>query len=267
MGPSPLKLQTSRARKSPRVERPAHEFQDKGQGGRRTGKARSGLLTMRSAAERDRSRFEPNLESFPVPVAVARKFLAVRKKGTIFSQGDRANSVFYIRKGRVRLTVLSRSGKEAAIGILGEGYFLGEGSLAGQVLRMSTAAAMTDCELLEMDKKEMMKAVLREPALSELFVKYLLTRNIRYEADLVDHLFNYTEKRLARILLLLSHFGKDGRRDTIIPKISQETIAELIGTSRSRVNFFMSRFKKFGFIHYNGGLQVHSSLLTVFLHD
>jgi CRP/FNR family cyclic AMP-dependent transcriptional regulator len=265
MALSPLKVQVGvRSRKSHRAEKDAHHVKATEQAGRGSGKSRSDLLTMRTPAN---SRLEPGSDSFPMPIAVARTLLAIRKKRTIFSQGDQANSVFYVRKGRVRLTVLSRSGKEVTIGILGEGYFLGEGSLAGQFHRMSTAVAMTDCELLEMDKKEMMKSVFQDRAMSELFVKYLLTRNIRYEADMVDHLFNYTEKRLARILLLLSHFGKDGRHETIIPKISQETIAELIGTSRSRVNFFMSRFKKFGFIHYNGGLQVHSSILTIFLHD
>jgi CRP/FNR family transcriptional regulator, cyclic AMP receptor protein len=266
MGPSQLKWQSmARPRTQPRVQKATPERREKKQASNRSRTEKSGLLTMSRASVTNPAEINPDF--FPVPINVARKFLAVRKKQVIFSQGDRANTVFYIRRGKVRLTVLSKTGKEATIGIVGEGYFLGEGSLAGQVQRMSTASAMTDCELLQMDKNEMMKALFRDPALSELFVTYLLTRNIRYEADLVDQLFNYSEKRLARILLLLAHFGKEGKQETVIPKISQETIAEMIGTSRSRVNFFMNRFKKFGFIHYNGGLQIHSSLLTVFLHD
>jgi len=197
--------------------------------------------------------------------------LLVRKKQRIFSQGDSADSVFYIQKGRVRLTVVSQSGREATIGILNEGSFFGEGALAGQVLRIGSAAAMTDCELLQLEKKAMMGALHREHALSDVFVAYLLARNIRYEEDLVDQLFNSSEKRLARILLLLAHFGKEGTPETIVPKISQETLAEMIGTTRSRVSFFMNRFRKLGFIHYaggvEGGLQVHSSLLNVVLHD
>jgi CRP-like cAMP-binding protein len=167
----------------------------------------------------------------------------------------------------VRLTVVSKAGKEATIGILGEGNFFGEGTLAGQLLRMGSAAALTDCELLRVEKKAMLGALHREHALSDLFVEYLLARNIRYEEDLVDQLFNSSEKRLARILLLLAHFGKEGIPDTVVPKISQETLAEMIGTTRSRVSFFMNRFRKLGFIHYNGGLKVHSSLLNVVLHD
>ena len=197
--------------------------------------------------------------------------LVIRKKQRIFSQGDSADSVFYIQKGRVRLTVVSQSGKEATIGILNEGSFFGEGALAGQVLRIGSAAAMTDCELLQMEKKAMMGALHSEHALSDVFVAYLLARNIRYEEDLVDQLFNSSEKRLARILLLLAHFGKEGTPETVVPKISQETLAEMIGTTRSRVSFFMNRFRKLGFIHYagglDGGLQVHSSLLNVVLHD
>jgi CRP-like cAMP-binding protein len=193
--------------------------------------------------------------------------LAVPKKQMIFAQGDAADAVFYIQKGKVRLTVVSTAGKEATIGIVSEGNFFGEGSLAGQLLRMGSAAAMTDCELLRVDKKAMMTALHREHAFSDLFVAYLLARNIRYEEDLVDQLFNSSEKRLARVLLLLAHFGKDGIPETVVPKISQETLAEMVGTTRSRVSFFMNRFRKLGFIHYNGGLQVHSSLLNVVLHD
>jgi CRP/FNR family cyclic AMP-dependent transcriptional regulator len=171
----------------------------------------------------------------------------------------------------VRLTVVSQGGREATIGILTEGSFFGEGALAGQVLRIGSAAAMTDCELLRVEKKAMIEALHREHSLSDLFVAYLLARNIRYEEDLVDQLFNSSEKRLARILLLLAHFGKEGTPETVVPKISQETLAEMIGTTRSRVSFFMNRFRKLGFIHYaggeDGGLQVHSSLLNIVLHD
>jgi CRP/FNR family cyclic AMP-dependent transcriptional regulator len=167
----------------------------------------------------------------------------------------------------VKLAVVSKTGKEATIGILGEGNFFGEGALAGQALRMGSATAMTDCAVLRIDKKAMMQALHRESAFSDMFVAYLLARNIRYEEDLVDQLFNSSEKRLARILLLLARFGKEGTPETVVPKISQEMLAEMIGTTRSRVSFFMNRFRKLGFIHYNGGLQVHSSLLNVVLHD
>jgi CRP/FNR family transcriptional regulator, cyclic AMP receptor protein len=189
------------------------------------------------------------------------------KRQTIFAQGDAADAVFHIQTGKVKLTVVSKTGKEATIGILGQGDFFGEASLAGQVLRMDSAVAMTDCALLRIDKKAMMEALHREHELSDLFVAYLLARNIRYEEDLVDQLFNSSEKRLARILLLLARFGKDGKPESVVPKISQEMLAEMVGTTRSRVSFFMNRFRKLGFIHYNGGLQVHSSLLNVVLHD
>ena len=189
-------------------------------------------------------------------------------KQTIFAQGDPTDAVFYVQTGKVRLTVVSNDGKEATIGILGEGEFFGEGALAGQPLRMGSAAAMTDCAILRIDKKAMMQALHREHELSDLFVAHLLARNIRYEEDLVDHLFNSSEKRLARTLLLLAHFGKEGTPETVVPKISQETLAEMIGTTRSRVSFFMNRFRKLGFVDYDeSGLQVHSSLLNVVLHD
>ena len=200
-------------------------------------------------------------------IGEGRKALTVSKREGIFAQGDTADAVFYIQEGRVRLTVVSKAGKEATIGILKEGDFFGEGSLAGQSLRMGSATAMTNCAVLRIDKKAMMQALHREHEFSDLFVAYLLARNIRYEEDLVDQLFNSSEKRLARILLLLAHFGKEGTPETVVPKISQETLAEMIGTTRSRVSFFMNRFRKLGFIHYNGGLQVHSSLLNVVLHD
>jgi len=190
------------------------------------------------------------------------------KKQAIFVQGDSSDAVFYIQKGKVRLTVVSTSGKEATIGILNEGDFFGEGSLTGQPLRMSSATAMTDCSVMRIEKKAMMEVLHREHTFSDVFVGYLLTRNIRYEEDLVDQLFNSSEKRLARMLLLLAHFGKEGTPETVIPQISQETLAEMIGTTRSRVSFFMNRFRKVGFVDYGeGGLQVHSSLLNVVLHD
>jgi CRP/FNR family cyclic AMP-dependent transcriptional regulator len=209
--------------------------------------------------------FDPNM--FLATIGVGRKILAVQKKQSIFTQGDVADAVFYIQKGKVKLTVVSKAGKEATIGILNERNFFGEGALAGQLIRMGSAAAMTDCELLRVDKRAMMDALHREHAFSDMFVAHLLARNIRYEEDLVDHLFNSSEKRLARLLLLLAHFGKEGVPETVVPKIDQETLAEMIGTTRSRVSFFMNRFRKLGFIHYNGGLQVHSSLLNVVLHD
>ena len=194
--------------------------------------------------------------------------MAVRKKQIIFTQGDVADAVFYIQEGKVLLTVVSKIGKEATLGIFNEGDFFGEGCLVGRSFRMKSATAMTDCELLRIDKKAMMRALHREHEFSDLFVAYLLARNIRYEEDLVDQLFNSSEKRLARILLLLAHFGKEGTPESVIPKISQETLAEMIGTTRSRVSFFMNRFRKLGFLDYGGSeLQVHSSLLNVVLHD
>ncbi len=210
--------------------------------------------------------FDP--KKFLATIGEGRKSVAVPQKQTIFAQGDAADSVFYIQGGKVRLTVVSKVGKEATLGILNEGEFFGEGSLAGQSLRMGSATAMTDCDLLRIDKKAMMLALHREHTFSDLFVAYLLARNIRYEEDLVDQLFNSSEKRLARLLLLLAHFGKEGVPETVIPKISQETLAEMIGTTRSRVSFFMNRFRELGFLDYGGsGLQVHSSLLNVVLHD
>jgi CRP/FNR family transcriptional regulator, cyclic AMP receptor protein len=210
--------------------------------------------------------FDP--KKFLASIGEGRKVVAFPKKQAIFVQGDAADAVFYIQEGKVRLTVVSKIGKEATLGILSEGQFFGEGSLAGQSLRMGSATAMTDCELLRIDKKAMMLALHREHTFSDLFVAYLLARNIRYEEDLVDQLFNSSEKRLARLLLLFAHFGKEGAPETVIPKISQETLAEMIGTTRSRVSFFMNRFRELGFLDYGeSGLQVHSSLLNVVLHD
>jgi CRP/FNR family cyclic AMP-dependent transcriptional regulator len=213
--------------------------------------------------------FDPN--TFLATIGEGRKTLAVSKKQVIYTQGDAADAVFYIQKGKVKLTVVSKIGREATIGMLSEKNFFGEGALAGQALRMGSASAITDCEVLRIEKRAMMAALHREHAFSDMFVAYLLARNIRYEEDLVDQLFNSSEKRLARVLLLLAHFGKEGVPESVVPKISQETLAEMVGTTRSRVSFFMNRFRKLGFIHYagglEGGLQVHSSLLNVVLHD
>jgi CRP/FNR family cyclic AMP-dependent transcriptional regulator len=209
--------------------------------------------------------FDP--KTFLVTIGEGRKIVSVTKRRAIYAQGAASDSVFYILSGKVKLTVVATDGKEATLGILNPGDFLGEGCLAGQPRRMGAATAMTDCELMRIEKKAMMRALHFQSKLSELFTAYLLGRNIRYEEDLVDQLFNSSEKRLARMLLLLAHFGKDGKPETVIPKISQETLAEMVGTTRSRVSFFMNRFRKLGFIHYNGGLEVHSSLLNVVLHD
>jgi len=210
--------------------------------------------------------FDPR--EFLATIGEGRRVVAFPKKQTIFTQGDAADSIFYVQEGKVKLTVVSNAGKEATLGILSEGEFFGEGGLAGQPLRMGSATAMTDCELLQIDKKAMILALHREHTFSDLFVAYLLARNIRYEEDLVDQLFNSSEKRLARVLLLLAHFGKDGVPETVIPKISQETLAEMIGTTRSRVSFFMNRFRELGFVDYGeGAMKVHSSLLNIVLHD
>jgi CRP-like cAMP-binding protein len=190
-----------------------------------------------------------------------------RKNETIFAQGDRAEVVFFVERGKVKLTVLSQQGKQAVIAILGPGNFFGEGCLAGQPLRMSTATAMTDSAIVPLPKQTMIRALHQDPGFSERFTAYLLSRNIRFEEDLVDQLFNSSEKRLARILLLLANFGKEGRPEPVVPKVSQETLAEMVGTTRSRVSFFMNKFRKLGFIEYNGRLEVHSSLLHVVLHD
>ncbi len=204
---------------------------------------------------------------FLATIGQGREIIPFKKKQMIFVQGQEADAVFYIQAGKVKLTVLSKTGKEATIGILNSGDFFGEGSLAGQPRRMGSATALTDCDVLRINKAAIIAALHREQAFSDLFVGYLLSRNIRYEEDLVDQLFNSSEKRLARILLLLARFGKEGSPETVVPKISQETLAEMVGTTRSRVNFFMNKFRKLGFIHYNGGLQVHNSLLNVVLHD
>jgi CRP-like cAMP-binding protein len=190
-----------------------------------------------------------------------------KRRTVVFSQGDPADSVFYILKGKIKLTVVSKGGKEAIVTLLDSGSFFGEGCLAGQPRRMASATAVSDCLLLNVGKKAIMRLVQEQPEFSALFVSYLLARNIRYEEDLVDQLFNSSERRLARLLLLLSHFGKEDRPEKVVPKISQEDLAKMVGTTRARVSHFMNKFRTLGFIDYNGGLEVHSSLLSVILHD
>jgi CRP/FNR family cyclic AMP-dependent transcriptional regulator len=211
--------------------------------------------------------FDSNI--FLATIGKSRKAMLFPKKHTIFTQGDPADAVFYIQNGKAKLTVVSKTGKEATIGILGEGEFLGESCLAGQSLRIESATAITDCDVLRIAKTAMMEALHQEHAFSAMFVDHLLARNIRYEADLVDQLFNSSEKRLARILLLLAHFDKKGAPQTVVPNVSQETLAEMVGTTRSRVSFFMNRFRRLGFVDYDSrnGLQVHSSLLCIVLQE
>ena len=216
-------------------------------------------------AVRSGHEFDP--EIFLSTIGEGRTSLHFRAKQIIFAQGDPTGAIFYIQEGNVKLTVLSRGGKEATIGILGAGDFFGEGCLAGQMLRVGSAKAVTDCILLRIDQKTMMAALHQEPRLSGLFTSYLLARNIRYEEDLIDQLFNSSEKRLARTLLLLAHFGKEGRHNEVVSEISQTTLAEMVGTTRPRINVFMKGFKKRGFIDYDGGLRIHDSLLKVLLED
>lgn len=186
---------------------------------------------------------------------------------TVFAQGDAADALFYIHKGKVKISVVSDQDKEAVVAILEKGHFFGEGCLVGQTQRMAAATAMTDCTIARLEKSVAVKVLHEEPTFSHLFIAYLLRRNVRMEADLVDQLFNSSEKRLARLLLLLANFGKDDKPEPVIAKVSQETLAEMIGTTRSRVSFFMNKFRRLGFIEYNGDLSVHSSLLNVVLHD
>jgi CRP/FNR family transcriptional regulator, cyclic AMP receptor protein len=210
--------------------------------------------------------FQP--AAFLAHTGLGRSIVDLKKHETIFSQGDEADAVFYIQKGRVKITVISKRGKEATIALLGSGNFLGEECIAAiQPQRMATAMAITPAIVLRIERKEMVRVLHEEKQFSDVFVAYLLARNARIQEDLVDQLFNSSEKRLARALLLLAQFGKDGAPETVIPKMSQETLAEMIGTTRSRVSFFMNRFRKLGFIEYNGTLSVHSSLLNVVLHD
>jgi CRP-like cAMP-binding protein len=220
---------------------------------------------MRKRVSSDKVKFDP--QAFLATIDSGRTISSYSKKQSIFAQGDPSDSVFYIQEGKVKLTVVSTAGKEATIGLLSGCDFFGEGCLTGQRLRLCSASAITDCSVMRIDRKAMTTVLHGEHAFSDLFVAYLLTRNIRYEEDLVDQLFNSSEKRLARILLLLAHFGKEGKPEVAIPKLSQETLAEMVGTTRSRVNFFMNRFRKLGFIRYNGQLEVDSSLLNIVLHD
>jgi len=206
-------------------------------------------------------------KAFLAKVGAGKQILEFHKNQRVFEQGDVADTVFYIQKGRVKLTVLSEQGKEAVVAIFGANEFFGEGCLAGQAQRIATVTTMTDCLIMRLEKSAVVDVIHREPAFSEMFIAHLLGRTIRVEADLVDQLFNSSEKRLARLLLLLANFGKEGKPEPIIAKISQETLAEMIGTTRSRVSFFMNKFRKLGFIDYNGGIHVHSSLLNVVLHE
>jgi CRP-like cAMP-binding protein len=204
---------------------------------------------------------------FLATAAAGRDISKYSKRGVIFTQGDDADAVFYIKKGKVKVAVISKQGKEAVVALLGADEFVGEGCLIGQPKRLATASAMTECELMRVEKAEIQRVIRDEPAFSEMFVSHILQRVARVEEDLVDQLFNSTEKRLARLLLLLANFGKEGRPEPILAKISQETLAEMIGTTRSRVSHFMNKFRELGFIDYNGHLEVHTSLLGVLLAD
>jgi CRP-like cAMP-binding protein len=216
-------------------------------------------------AMKPRPSFDPKF--FLAKVGEGRSITKYDKDQIVFSQGDPADAVFYLQKGKVKITVVSEQGKEAVVAILGTNEFFGEGSLAGQARRIATVAAMTESVIVRLEKAAIVRVIHQEPAFSEMFIAHLLGRAIRVEADLVDQLFNSSEKRLARLLLLLANFGKESKPEPIIAKISQETLAEMIGTTRSRVSFFMNKFRKLGFIHYNGGIEVHSSLLNVILHE
>jgi CRP-like cAMP-binding protein len=214
----------------------------------------------------EKTRFDPAL--FLAQAGLGRKTVQVKPKHAFFSQGDPADCVYYLQSGRAKLLVMSSAGKEATIALLAAGEFVGEESMAGTpALRMATAVAITHCTALKIERSEMIRVMHEEHAFSDLFLKFLLARSMRTQADLVDQLFNSSEKRLARILLLMAEFGQGGELESLIPKISQETLAEMIGTTRSRVSFFMNRFRKLGFIQYNGGIKVHKSLLNVILHD
>ncbi len=218
------------------------------------------------------SRPKPKTPSFDAQAyldsaGITKKIVPYAPADVIFSQGDASDSVMYIQKGNVRLSVLSHAGKEAIVAMLGPGDFLGEGALAGQPIRMGTATSVSATTLLVVPKKQMMQLLHDEPTFSDRFIEYMLSRNIRIEEDLVDHLFNSSEKRLARTLLLLARYGKEDKPQGVLPKLSQEMLAEMIGTTRSRVNFFMNKFRKLGFIEYNGGLKINTSLLSVVLHD
>jgi CRP-like cAMP-binding protein len=214
----------------------------------------------------EQERFD--VETFLSQAGLGRKIVRLKKKEEFFSQGDAADCIFYLQSGRAKLTVISKEGKEATIALLVAGSFVGEESMAGLPgLRMATATAITPCAALKIERAEMIRVMHEEHAFSDLFLKFLLERSMRAQADLVDQLFNSSERRLARILLLMAEYGQPGETESLIPKISQETLAEMIGTTRSRVSFFMNRFRKLGFIDYNGGIKVHKSLLNVVLHD
>jgi CRP/FNR family cyclic AMP-dependent transcriptional regulator len=208
-----------------------------------------------------------DLEDFLASADGGRTISTYRRDEIVFAQGDSADAVFYLREGECKVCVISEQGKEAVVALHREGDFFGEGCLNGQTRRLSTVAAMTECEIMRLAKPAMVKALRDQPKFSELFISHLVARNARVEADLVDQLFNSSEKRLARLLLLMANFGKDARPEPVLTKISQATLAEMIGTTRSRVSFFMNKFRKLGFIDYNGDLEVHSSLLNVVLHD
>jgi CRP/FNR family transcriptional regulator, cyclic AMP receptor protein len=226
-----------------------------------------------ASSRKSKSKIKPkkkrsfDAQTFLDSAGVARKIIEYRRSQKIYAQGDPATSVMYIQTGGVKLSVVNDVGKEAVVGILGLGDFFGEGCLAGQGIRMGTATAITSTAILVIEKDEMMRVLHAEHALSDRFMSYILSRNIRIEEDLIDQLFNSSEKRLARTLLLLARYGKDSQPQKMLPKVSQEMLAEMIGTTRSRVNFFMNKFRKLGFIQYNGGLQVHNSLLSVVLHE
>ena len=210
-----------------------------------------------------------NWEPFLAGIFRGKPELEYGANRTIFWQGEPADSVFYLRHGKVKLSVTSQQGKEAIVALLGEGDFFGEGCLAGQLLRIATATAISDCSLARIEKPLMARILHEQHEFSELFVTHLLSRNIRYEADLVDQLFNSSEKRLARMLLLLAHFGKEGRSETVVPGVNQENLAQMVGTTRSRISHFMNKFRNLGFIEYSdkGGVKVHSGLLSVVLND
>jgi CRP/FNR family cyclic AMP-dependent transcriptional regulator len=211
----------------------------------------------------------PNFDAsaFLTSVGAGRSMAKYKAGKHVFRQGDPADAVFHILKGKVKLTVVSEQGKEGVIAILDAGDFFGEGCLAGQPLHMASAVAMVESSIVQIEIDTMIRVLHEEPKLSEMFMAFLLSRNIQFEADLVDQLFNSSERRLARVLLLLAHFGKEGKMETVIPKISQEVLAARVGTTRSRINFFMNKFRKLGFIEYNGGLKVHSSLMNIVVHD
>jgi CRP/FNR family transcriptional regulator, cyclic AMP receptor protein len=218
-----------------------------------------------SRSSKDKS--NTDVITFLKSAGIARNVRIYKRKDIIYSQGDSAKTILYLEEGGVKLSVISESGKEAVIAVLGAGDFFGEGCLAGQSIRMGTATALTSCMLLIIEKNEMLQLLHERQEFSDVFIAFMLTRNIRIEEDLIDQLFNSSEKRLARTLLLLARYGKEDVAHRVLPKLSQETLAEMVGTTRPRVNFFMNKFRKLGFIKYNGGLQVNSSLLSVILHD